>query len=174
MGAMTVGPAVTPEHVVVVSHDGVVTCLNLQDGTTLWMKSMGEAIHTEPWVLGGMVTEDVSTGVEGAAPIKVSTYKGLAFARNVGGLCCFDLTTGAAQFKDRRGGKPLCRQGKWILTGAFSKPAGWMVSLRDSTDGYQVKGTLSLGMFDLLPTNSIDGTLYGVRADGNIVAAVPR
>ena len=44
----------------------------------------------------------------------------------------------------------------------------------DSTDGYQVKGTLSLGMFDLLPTNSIDGTLYGVRSDGNIVAAVPR
>lgn len=172
MGRITTTPVVTPEHVVIGSHDGLVRCLDLRSGTVLWMKSVGEAVRTCPWVLGGTVTEERSTGVEGAAAVKVDVYRGLAFVRNVSGLHCFDLASGAAQFSDPKGARsrPLCRQGKWLLLVDEDR----RVSLRDTSDGYKVKATLDLSMFDLLPTNTTDGTIYGVTADGGLVAAMPR
>jgi hypothetical protein len=48
------------------------------------------------------------------------------------------------------------------------------VTLRDTTDGFKVKATLDLSMFDLLPMNTTDGTIYGVTADGGLVADHPR
>lgn len=172
LGTISTTPAVTTEHVVVASHDGLVRCLDLRTGEVLWMKSIGQAIRSNPWVLGGLVVEERPTGVEGAPPIKVEVYKGLVFARNVTGLHCFDLQTGEPRFSDPKGSRsrPLCRHGKWILTVDEERN----VTLRDATDGYQVKATLQLGMFDLLPMNTYDGALYGVTADGAVVAAIPR
>jgi outer membrane protein assembly factor BamB len=172
LGRITTTPTVTPEHVVIGSHDGLVRALDLRSGSVLWMKSVGEAVRTPPWVLGGMATEERSTGVEGAPTVKVEVYKGLVFARNVGGLHCFDLQTGELQFSDPKGARsrPLCRRGKWVLVADGER----RVSLRDASDKYKVKATLDLSMFDLLPMNTTDGTIYGVTADGGLVAAHPR
>jgi outer membrane protein assembly factor BamB len=146
--------------------------MDLRTGEILWMKSIGGAIRSNPWVLGGLVTEERATGVEGAPPIKVEVYKGLVFARNVSGLHCFDLQTGDLRFTDPKGNRsrPLCRNGKWVLTADEDR----RVTLRDASDGYKVKATLQLGMFDLLPMNTFDGSVYGVTADGAVVAAIPR
>ncbi len=169
-GAITCTPAVTPEHVLLGSHDGLVRCLDVRTGEVLWMKSVGEAVRTAPWVLGGMVTEERSTGVEGAAPLKVDVYEGLAFARNVAGTHCFDLRTGDLRYTDPAGSRPLCRVGKWLLTVDGDR----RVTVRDASDKFAEKGRLELSMFDLLPTNEHDGTVYGVTADGYVVAALPR
>lgn len=169
-GAITATPAVTPEHVVVGSQDGLVRCLDLRSGEVLWMKNVGEAVKTSPVVLGSMVTEERSTGVEGAPPIKVDAYQGLVFVRNVGGLHCMNLRTGEVLFTDPAGGRPVCRAGRWIFTADKDR----RVTLRDAKDGYKAKGTLELGMFDLIPTNETDGGIYGVTADGYIVSAMPR
>lgn len=169
-GAITCTPAVTPEHVVIGSHDGLVRCLDLRSGEVLWMKSVGEAVRTCPWVIGRAAVEERSSGVEGAPPIKVDTYQGLAFARNVTGTHCFDLGTGDLRYTDASGARPLALVGKWLLTVDGNR----RVTLRDSSDKFAEKGQLELSMFDLLPTNELDGTLYGVTADGYIVMATPR
>ncbi|MFM8979024.1 MAG: PQQ-binding-like beta-propeller repeat protein [Planctomycetia bacterium] len=170
LGAVTATPAVTPEQLVVCGHDGLVRCMDIRSGDVLWMQSMGDAIKSDPWVLGSKVVEERSSGVEGAAPVKVETYKGLVFARNATHVCCYDLADGKPLFKDAAGGKPLVRQGKWVVTLDASRNA----VLRDANDGYTIKARLPLGMFDLLPTNEADGAIYGVTADGYVVAATPR
>lgn len=169
-GAVTAAPAVTPEHVVVGSHDGLVRCLDLRSGEVIWMRSVGEAVKASPVVLGSMRTEERSTGVEGAPPLKVDVYAGQVFVRNAGGTHCLDLRSGEVLFTDPAGGRALCRSGKWLLTADKDR----RVTLRDTTDGYKAKGTLDLGMFDLLPTNEQDGAVYGVTADGYLVLAMPR
>ena len=73
-------------------------------------------------------------------------------------------------FTEECGSKPLLRQGKWIVTLDRNR----MATLRDSTDGYKAKGRLNLNMFDLMPANERDGSIYGVTADGYVVASVPR
>jgi hypothetical protein len=172
LGTISTSPAVTPEHVIVASHDGLVRTFDLKSGEILWMKSVGQAVRSNPWVLGGLVTEERSTGVEGAPTIKVEVYRGLVFVRNVSGLHAFDLQTGEPQFSDPKGSRsrPLARQGKWVLIVDEDR----RVTLRDASDGFKPKATLDLGMFDLLPMNPYDGTIYGVTADGGLVAAVPR
>jgi hypothetical protein len=171
-GTITTTPAVTPEHVIVTSHDGLVRNFDLRSGEILWMKSVGQAIRSNPWVLGGFVTEERATGVEGAPPIKVEVYRGIVFVRNVTGLHAFDLQTGDPLFSDPKGSRsrPLARHEKWVMTVDEDR----RVTLRDATDGFKVKATLDLGMFDLIPTNPYDGTIYGVTADGGLVAAMPR
>jgi hypothetical protein len=172
LGTITTTPVVTPEHVIVASHDGLVRAFDLKSGEILWMKSVGQAVRSNPWVLGGTVVEERSTGVEGAPTIKVEVYKGLVFVRNLGGLHAFDIQTGELVFTDAKGTRtrPLARQGKWLLIVDEDR----RVTLRDASDGFKPKATLDLSMFDLMPSNPYDGTIYGVTADGGIVAAVPR
>lgn len=170
LGSITATPAVTPDHLIVGSHEGLVRCFDIRSGDVIWMRSVGEAIKSDPWVLGGVVTEERPSGVEGAPAIKVDVYKGIAFVRNVSGLHAFDVTDGTPLFTDPQGGKPLLRHGKWLLTLDRNR----MASLRDMSDGFKVKGRLSLGMFDLLPTNEGSGALYGITADGYVVSATPR
>jgi hypothetical protein len=170
LSSITATPAVTPDHLIVGSHDGLVRCFEIRSGEVLWMKSVGEAIKSDPWVLGGVVTEERPSGVEGAPPIKVDVYKGIAFVRNVSGLHAFDVQDGTPLFTDPQGGKPLLRHEKWLVTLDRNR----MATLRDMSDGFKAKGRLSLGMFDLLPTNESGGGLYGVTADGYVVSATPR
>jgi outer membrane protein assembly factor BamB len=170
LGAITATPAVTPDHVIVCGHDGLVRCLDVRSGEVLWMQSMGDAIKSDPWVLGSTVAEERPSGVEGAPSIKVDVFKGIAFARNTGGLSAFDLADGTLLFTEECGGKPLLRKGKWVVTLDRNR----MATLRDATDGYKAKARLNLNMFDLLPANERDGAIYGVTADGYVVASVPR
>jgi outer membrane protein assembly factor BamB len=170
LGSITATPAVTPDHLIVGGHDGLVRCIDIRSGEVHWMQNLGDAVKSDPWVLGAVETEERPTGVEGAPPIKVDVFKGLVFARSTGGLSCFNLTDGELLFNETCGGKPLVRQGKWVVTLDRNR----MATLRDSSDGYKAKGRLNLGMFDLMPANETGGAIYGVTADGYLVAAVPR
>ena len=149
LGSITATPAVTPDHLIVGGHDGLVRCMDVRSGEVLWMQNVGNAVKSDPWVLGGVEVEERSTGVEGAPPIKVDTFKGLVFARSMSALCCFNLTDGEPLFTDTNGGKPLVRQGKWVVTLDRNR----MATLRDASDGYKAKGRLNLNMFDLMPAN---------------------
>jgi outer membrane protein assembly factor BamB len=170
LSAITATPAVTPDHLIVCGHDGLVRCMDVRSGDVLWMQSMGDSIKTDPWVLGATVTEERASGVEGAPPVKVDVFKGVAFARNTTGLSAYDLADGKLLFHDTNGGKPLARNGKWLLTIDRNR----MACLRDANDGYKAKARLNLNMFDLMPTNESGGAIYGVTADGYVVASVPR
>ncbi|MHC5012575.1 MAG: outer membrane protein assembly factor BamB family protein, partial [Planctomycetota bacterium] len=168
-GAVTASPAITPEHVVVGSHDGLVRCLDLATGNVNWLEGVDAPIRTGPWIVGGMEKVLRPSGVEGAPDIEVQTYQGIAFARNRNGLYAFDLASGARLFEDPEARRPVCRTGRWVVTIDRSRT----LSFRDAEDGYEVKGRLPLGMFDLIPTNGSDGAIFGCTHDGGIVAAVP-
>lgn len=169
-GAVKAAPAVTPESVLVGNDDGLLYSLDLFSGKVNWLRGLDQRIRTSPWTIGGYVTTEKSTGVEGASPIQVKRYEGLCFARNVKGLFALDLRTGRDLFHDVHGGRPLCRQGKMVATIDGSR----MVTFRDSRRGYDVTGHLNLGMFDLVPTNTSNGEIFGCTADGSIVAAIPK
>ena len=95
---------------------------------------------------------------------------GIAFVRNFGGLFAFDLETGKKLFQSRCRGRPLLKQGKYIVTlDRRCHACFW-----DSEDGYKIKGRLDLSPFDLIPTNTHDGAIYGCTADGSVVAAIPK
>lgn len=169
-GAVRGSVVVTPAHVLVGNNDGILYNLDLFSGKVNWLQGLDEAIRGTPWVLGGMQDVQRSTGVEGASPVTVRQYVGLAFARNVKGLHAFDLVSGAPAFSDAKGGRPLARHGKHLLT----IDEGRRVTIRDVSDGYKEVGTLNLGMFDLVPTNSTTGAVYACTSDGNVVAAIPK
>ncbi len=168
-GSIRGTPAVTPEHVVVGNADGTLYCLNIFSGAVNWLQGLDEPIRTAPWVLGGYETQQVDTGVEGAASVERRTFTGLVFARNVKGLHCFDLVSGKPLFQDERGGKPVLRNGKWVVT-----QQGPFLTFRDATDGYKVVHSMKLGMFDLIPTNDGSNVLYACTHDGTLLAAVPK
>jgi outer membrane protein assembly factor BamB len=163
-------PSLTPNSVIVGNDDGLLYSLDLFSGRVNWLQGIDERIRARPWVLGGMTTVEKSSGVEGAAPIKVQSYEGIAFAANVKGLHAFDLRTGTALFHDAGGGRPVCRQGKYLLTIDRRR----QVTIRDTSDGYKVTGNLGLQMFDLVPCNTRNGEIFACTADGNVVAAIPR
>jgi outer membrane protein assembly factor BamB len=167
--AVTATPAVSPDHVVVGSHDGIVRCLDLSSGEVLWLEGIDAPIKVAPWILGSMRGESRSSGIEGAPDIAVQTFQGAAFVRNRAGLFAFDVRTGTRLFEDPAATRPIALVGDYVLTIDRNRN----VDLRDSKDGYKVKGRLKLGMFDLVPTNSSDGAVYGVTHDGAIVAAIP-
>jgi outer membrane protein assembly factor BamB len=169
-GRVTSTPVVTPDHVIVGSHDGILRSLSLATGEVAWLEGIDGPIRTSPWVIGAMEAETRSAGVEGAPDITLERYKGIAFARNLDGLHAFDLTTGARLFQDKNARRPVCKTGKWVVTA----DTGRTLVFRDSTAGYEVKGRLPLAMFDLIPTNPYDGAIYGLTHDGGVVAAIPR
>jgi outer membrane protein assembly factor BamB len=170
LGSVYAAPAVTPEHVVIGSGDGLLRCVDLHSGEIKWLQGIDAPIKTSPWVLGGVTRVKRSTGVEGAPEIEVDVYTGIAFARNLNGLCAFDLVLGTPLFRDEGGGRPLAKQGRWVLTVNRER----RVTVRDAEDGFRPKGVLDLQMFDLVPTNTTNGAIYGCTSDGMIVAAIPR
>lgn len=168
---MRQAPAVAPKHVIAASRDGVVTCLDADNGRTMWLQSITEEPLGCPWILGGVTTVETDTGIEGADPIRTSKYVGLALVRNIRGLFAWDLESGEPAFRDVQGGKPLARHGDWLLTLGNDN----RVTFRNSKKGYAAASEqLELGMFDLVPTNRTDGALYGATSDGSIVAAIPK
>jgi outer membrane protein assembly factor BamB len=170
LGAAVYGtPVVTPEHVVVGTTDGILYCLNLFSGGVNWLQGIDEPIRQAPWVLGGYVVEKADTGVEGASPVERRSYQGLAFARNGKGLYCFDLATGKPVFHEPRGGKPVLRHGKWVVT-----LVGDTLCSRDATKNYEITHTRKVSMFDLIPTNGVSGELYACTHDGVLFAAIPK
>jgi outer membrane protein assembly factor BamB len=172
-GAVNVTPVVTPAHVVVAAQDGTLHGFDLSSGERKWVQGLDAPIHGRDrvWVVGRTVTERRSTGVEGAADIEVRTYRGIVFARNRNGLFAYALEDGTPLFHEQRAmAKPVGRHGRWVMTADGER----RVLLRDAQEGYAVKGELNLRMFDLRPTNSTDGALYGITHDGGIVAAIPR
>lgn len=162
-------PAVTPEHVLVGNSDGILYCLNLFSGSVNWLQGLDEPLRVAPWVLGGYEVEQADSGVEGASPVERRVYRGLAFARNTKGLYCFDLRSGERLFHDTRGGRPILRQGKWVVT-----QQGPFLHFRDSTDGYKVAHSIKAAMFDLILTNPASGELYACTHDGTLLAAIPK
>jgi outer membrane protein assembly factor BamB len=162
--------AVTPAHVFVGNDDGILYCLDLFSGRVNWLQGLDERIRAAPWVFGSHKVTKHAAGVDGAADVEVKRYEGLVFARNVKGLHAFDLRSGAAAFSDPAGGRPLVRNGKYLLTVAGKN----QVTIRDASDGFKVVGKLNLGMFDLVPCNDANGEIFACTADGNIVAAIPK
>jgi outer membrane protein assembly factor BamB len=167
---ISASPAVTPSQVVLGSQDGVLRCADLGSGEVLWLEGLGAPIEKRPWVLGGWTKTMRSTGVEGAAEVAVDTYTGIAFTRTRQGLYAHDLTAGTPLFREPRMSRPVCRQGRWILTMDLEH----RLLLRDAEDGYKVKGRMDLRMFDLIPTNETSGQIFGITHDGMVVAASPR
>lgn len=162
-------PVVTPEHVVVGAQDGTFRCLELASGEVLWFHGLDTPLRTSPWVLGRTTRVRRASGVEGAGDIEVMAYVGIAFARNQGGLHAFDLSRGGKLFCDEPLSRPIVRKGRYVLTMDKKRT----LLFRDAESDYEIKGRLGLQMFDLIPTNSTDGAIYGCTHDGGIVAAIP-
>jgi len=162
--------AVTPAHVLVGNSDGVFYNLDLFSGDVNWLAGLDEPITEAPWVFGGYVTVNKSTGVEGASSVAVRSYEGIAMVRNVKGTHAFDLRTGKKLFTCKKGERPICRNGNYLLTANGDRN----VTIRDASKGYEATGSLNLGMFDLIPSNNSNGELFACTADGSIVAAIPK
>ena len=168
-GAVTATPVVTPGHVVVGAHDGTVRCIDLGSGETLWFHGLDSPLKHSPWVHGRMGTVTRSTGVEGAPEVQVKAYTGIAFVRNRDTLFAFDLAAGQELFKDANARRPVCLHGNWVTTLDDHK----RLVFRDASEDYAVKGKLDLSMFDLIPSNATDGTVFGCTHDGGLVVATP-
>ena len=162
--------AVTPAHVLAGTTDGVFYNLDLFSGSVNWLAGLDEAITEAPWVFGGYTSVKKSTGVEGASPVEVRSYEGIALVRNVNGTHAFDLTSGKKLFTCKKGDRPVCRNGNFLLTANAERG----ITVRDASKGYEVTGSLNLGMFDLIPSNDSNGEFFACTADGSIVAAIPK
>lgn len=170
-GYMDAGLAVTPKHVVAGTHDALLYCLDSSSGDVNWMIGLDHPLRQRaPWVLGRTETVSRPSQIEGAAPIQVQEFTGIAFARTQGGLHAFDLGSGKSLFTQKSGGRPVLVNGKWVLTVDRNQ----QLYLRDKNDGYKVKGEMSLRMFDLIPTNRTDGALFAVTSDGGVVGVLPK
>jgi hypothetical protein len=169
-GAISATPVVTPAQVVVGSQDGLFRGIDLATGEVLWLEGTDAPIKVRPWVLGQNTVSRRSAGVEGAPPIEVEVYSGIAFAKNRAGLSAFDLQTGAPLFREKDGRKPVARYGRWVVT--LNEHCNAV--FRDMESNYGVVDRLPLQMFDLIPTNTSGGAIYGVTHDGGIVAAIPK
>ncbi len=170
-GSVDAAPAVTTQHVVVGTHDGLLYNLDLLSGEVNWMKGLDAPIRGRgSWVLGGVKKVTKSSGVEGASDIVVDRFVGSVFTRTRRGLHAHDLVTGKDLFLDSAGGRPLCQQGKWLLT----RGKDGQVTLRNGAEGYKAQAKLNLRMFALIPTNRGDGAIYACTSDGAIVAALPK
>jgi hypothetical protein len=169
-GIIRGAPAVTPAHVLVGNHDGILYNLDLYSGKINWIAGLDEPIRKSPVVFGALKEIEKSTGVDGAAPIKVKRYVGTVFARNVLGLHAVDLESGKTLFTDAGGGRPVAEQGKYLMTCDKNRK----LTIRDSSDGYKVTGSINLNMFDLIPTNTSNGEIFACTSDGTIVAVIPK
>ena len=169
-GAVVATPVVTPNHIVVGTQDGILRCLDLSNGETLWLEGLDAPIRTSPWVLGRKEKVLRATGVEGAADIELEAFKGMAFAHNRNGLFAFDVDSGAKLFHDAGARKPVCWNGTHVAT----LDAGRILHIRDAAADFDETKKLHLSMFDIVPTNTTDGAIFGITHDGGVVAAIPK
>lgn len=169
-GAITGGIALTAEHALVGTHDGLFYCLDVLSGEVKWMKSVGGKVKMTPWFLGSTVTRQVASEIEGANPIEIRRFEGLAFARNGSGTHAFDIQTGKLLFTCPAGARPISKNGKWLVTHDTNARE---LHLRDASDGYKVKARLDAKMFALIPRNTSGTEIYGVTHDGGVVSVLP-
>lgn len=169
-GAVVATPCVTPNHVVVGTQDGILRCLELGNGQTLWLEGLDAPIRTSPWVLGRKERVLRPSGVEGTTDIELEAFTGVAFAHNRNGLFAFDVDSGKKLFHDPKARKPICWNGTHVAT----VDANRVMVIRDAAADFGETKKLSLAMFDILPTNTTDGTIFGITHDGGVVAAIPK
>ena len=169
-GIVKDAPAVTPAHVVVGNHDGLLYNIDLYSGKVNWLVTLDQAIRKTPVIFGGTKEIEKSTGVDGAAPIKVKRYVGTVFVRNVLGLHALDLESGKILFQDKAGGRAVAQQGKYLMTCDRNRK----MTIRDTSDGYKVTKSLNLSMFDLIPTNSDNGEIFACTSDGSVIGVIPK
>ncbi len=171
IGGSVRGITLSPSGLVYAGNtEGNLYCIELSTGRIKWLGGAERAIKTAPYVVGGYKTISVKSDVEGASPIKKRQYVGTVFAKSVTGLHAFDALSGQPLFRDTNASRPVCHQGKYIVT----VDRGRTIHFRDAMDKYKVKGSLDLGVFDLIPTNRNDGAIYAATADGTVVAAIPK
>jgi outer membrane protein assembly factor BamB len=171
LGRNTANPVVTRDLAFIGSEDTFLRCYDLHSGGVLWMEGTDAPIRRAPWLLGTevAVVREIAPGTEGTPKVTVAAFQGHVFVRNSVGLHAFDAATGTKVFTDPNAERPLVRHGAHVLTVDVAKG----VQVRTGPD-LRVTGTLPLGLFDFLPTNSRDGSLFAATADGTVVVAVPR
>jgi outer membrane protein assembly factor BamB len=170
-GRNTANPVLTRDLAFVGSEDNFLRCYDVHSGTVLWMEGTDAPIRRAPWLLGTEVAveREVSPGAEDGARVRVAAFQGHVFVRNAVGLHAFDASTGLRAFVDPTADRPLVRHGAHVLTADVARG----VQVRTGPD-LRVVGTIPLGVFDFLPTNSRDGTVFAATSDGTVLAAVPR
>jgi outer membrane protein assembly factor BamB len=170
-GRNTAAPLLTRDLAFVGSEDNFLRCYDLHSGTVLWMEGTDAPIRRSPWLLGGEVAveREVEPGAEGGARVRVASLQGHVFVRNALGLHAFDAATGTKAFLDRNAERPLVRNGAHVLTLDVAKG----VQVRTGSD-LRVVGAIPLGVFDFLPTNSRDGSVFAATADGTVMVAIPK
>ncbi len=170
LAATVANPVVTKDWVVLGSKDNFLRCYDLHSGLVRWMQGTDAPIVKAPWVVGRTVAEEISTGGgEGAQKVKVERFHGNAFVRNANGLFAFDAESGVPVFQDHDAERPLVQVDDWVLTLDTAKGA----QLRRGK-GLPVIQTVPFGVFDLLPTNSRDGSIFAATTDGVVLLAAPR
>ena len=165
------GVALSPTHVFVANKTGVLHSVAQDNGHVAWIADLGDAVNSAPWVLGGVKTVKKDSEIEGADPITSREFVGMVLARNVRGLHAFDAKTGEPLFRDLQGGRPMAVSGDWLMTVDSKR----QVTFRNIKKDYEPSGErLELQMFDLIPTNRMDGAVYAATSDGGVCAAIPR
>lgn len=170
LAATVANPVLTKDWLFLGSKDNFLRCYDLHSGLVRWMQGVDAPITKTPWVVGRAFSEEVSTGgAEGAQKVKVEKFRGHAFVRNANGLFAFDAESGVPVFKDSDAERPLVQVGDWVVTLDTAKGA----QLRRGK-GLPVVQTVPFGVFDLLPTNSTDGSIFAATGDGVVLLASPK
>jgi outer membrane protein assembly factor BamB len=170
-GRNTAAPLLTRDLAFVGSEDNFLRCYDIHGGTVLWMEGTDAPIRRSPWLLAAEVAveREVEPGAEGGTRVRVASLQGHVFVRNALGLHAFDAATGTKTFLDRNAERPLVRYGAHVLTVDVAKG----VQVRTGP-GLAVVGTIPLGVFDFLPTNSRDGSVFAATTDGTVMVAIPK
>jgi len=138
-GAVTADLTVSGDDLFVASEDGFLYCMDRITGGVRWA-----APHETPL---------------GAAPVATA---GSVYQFRTGGLWCHDRATGAVRWKLRGAARLVVeRDGKTLVAMTDG-------SLAQVDAGGKVVATLGSGGYTY-PTNTADGSLYAVSADGFVI-----
>jgi outer membrane protein assembly factor BamB len=163
-------PVLTRDWAFVGSKDNFLRAFDLHSGGVRWMQGTDAPIVRTPWLVGRTVAEEVATGgEEGARKVRVERFVGHVFVRNANALFAFDAESGTPVFTDPDAERPLVQQGDWVVTLDTAKGA----QLRRGK-GLPVVQTYPFGVFDLLPTNGRDGSIFAATTDGVVLLAAPK
>jgi hypothetical protein len=162
-------PFLTKDWAFVGSDDMLFRCYDLHSGEVRWLQGTDAPIRKTPWVLGAWVAETIPAAGEGAVPVTVQKFKGLAFVKNSVGLHAFDADTGTKAFVDANADRPISMSRGYLVTLSTGKQAEFRKG-----DGWKVSGKANFGVFDFLPTNLRDGSIFAATADGTVLLALPR
>jgi outer membrane protein assembly factor BamB len=170
LGPTVANPVLTRDWAFIASKDNFLRCFDLHSGSVRWLQGTDAPLVRAPWVVGRTVAEEVTTGgEEGARKVRVERFQGTVYVRNALALFAFDADSGAPVFQDRDAERPLVQHGEWVVTLDTAKGA----QLRRGK-GLPVVDTLPFGVFDLLPTNGRDGSIFAATTDGVVLLAAPK